>query len=86
VRQIVDQAYSDGAFWHKQYTVDVYDKKGSKYDFEEIVQMIMCLLSQARKEGIEEFADWVWEGWNLDLAGKDRAVKHFLELKEKEGR
>jgi hypothetical protein len=44
------------------------------------------LLSQAHQSGIEEgirkFADWVWSGWNLDLRTKDRAIKHFLSLKE----
>ena len=44
------------------------------------------LLSQARKEGIEEFADWVWKGWNLDLSNKEKAVKHFIELKKKGGK
>lgn len=37
------------------------------------------ILAQVREEAISSAFDWIWDGWNLDLANKDRAKKQFLD-------
>ena len=70
--------------WEKEFDKLFLWKNGTyRHEPQFIKDFIRSLLSQARKEGIEEFADWVWKGWNLDLANKEKAVKHFIELKKK---
>ena len=78
----VDKALSQA---REEGMIEGYSK-GHDKGYIEGCNKLPASYQKGKKEGIEEFADWVWEGWNLDLAGKDRAVKHFLELKEKEGR
>lgn len=42
---------------------------------------------RVRRETIDKSFDWIWDGWNLNLANKDRAKEQFLtSIEEKGGR
>jgi len=58
---------------------------GSPYDGKDwgavrvsLIKRLSTALSTTQEEAVNDFADWVWNGWNLDFGNKDRAVKHFL--------
>ena len=43
----------------------------------ELEQFLSEALDQVEEETIEKTFDWIWDGWDLDLANKDRAKEHF---------
>ncbi len=46
---------------------------------------LTTLSAQIQKETTKRAFNWIWNGWNLNLANKERAIKHFEEsLNEKE--
>ena len=57
-------------------------KENNTKDYEKLKNFLKLSLQQAfregRREAVEQAFDWVWGGWNLDLANKDRAKKQFL--------
>lgn len=45
-----------------------------------LTNALQSISEKTKQETIEKAFDWIWAGWNLDLANKDRAKKHFLSI------
>lgn len=43
------------------------------------LQALETYADEVRRETLDRAFDWIWDGWNLDLANKDRAKEHFLQ-------
>ena len=48
------------------------------FDLPEVYLSEMLLFAKPIAQAIEKAFDWIWKGWSLDLANKDRAKRHFL--------
>jgi len=49
---------------------------------EKLNRKLSQIVRETEEEIINKAFDWIWDGWNLDLATKDRAKLHF-KLKNK---